>query len=366
MALTAQVAIVGGGLAGLHAAVLLEERGIDYVLLEARPAPGGRLQSEPHGSSRFDLGATWYWPEFQPELADLVRDLGLASFEQPERGDMLVERSASGAPLRGPGYASSPPSMRLVGGMAALVDALARRVPPARVRLGARVRHVRREGAAIEVGYADGTGATSTVRARQVMLALPPRLAATTIAFTPPLPPELQRAWQRTPTWMAPHAKYLAVYDEPFWRGQGLSGEARSAVGPMGEIHDASHPEGHAALFGFLAIPVQMRTAMGDQLLAECRRQFVRLFGPRAATPRFEVLKDWARDEYTATDADAMAASNHAAAPPMAAAIGPWQASLAGIASEFSPLFPGYVAGAVDAAVRGVAALTTDVIGGSP
>jgi hypothetical protein len=35
---------------------------------------------------------------------------------------------------------------------------------------------------------------------------------------------------------MAPHAKYLAIYEKPFWRDLGLSGEARSTVGVLGEF----------------------------------------------------------------------------------------------------------------------------------
>ncbi|KFA90172.1 hypothetical protein Q664_29805 [Archangium violaceum Cb vi76] len=61
------------------------------------------------------------------------------------------------------------------------------------------------------------------------------------------------RAWQHTATWMAPHAKYVAVFDEPFWRRLGLSGEARSRVGPLAEVHDASDCGGEAALFGMRA-----------------------------------------------------------------------------------------------------------------
>lgn len=96
---------------------------------------------------------------------------------------------------------------------------------------------------------------------------------------------------------MAPHAKYLAVYDKPFWREQGLSGEARSARGPMGEIYDASIPGGSAALFGFLGVPAAVRRSVPEEaLLSHCRAQFARLFGPQAATPQAEFIKDWAQD----------------------------------------------------------------------
>ena len=37
------IAILGGGLSGLYAAFLLEQRGIDYILLEARDRLGGRI-----------------------------------------------------------------------------------------------------------------------------------------------------------------------------------------------------------------------------------------------------------------------------------------------------------------------------------
>lgn len=75
------IAIIGGGLSGLYAAFLLEQRGIDYILLEARDRLGGRIavakslvdqnasrQSVDHEKSNdgFDLGPSWFWPEYQP------------------------------------------------------------------------------------------------------------------------------------------------------------------------------------------------------------------------------------------------------------------------------------------------------------
>ena len=80
---------------------------------------------------------------------------------------------------------------------------------------------------------------------------MPPRLVVERVGFEPPLPDPLAHAWADCPTWMAPHAKYVAVYPRPFWRAQGLSGSARSYAGPMVEIHDASPAdEGMGALFG--------------------------------------------------------------------------------------------------------------------
>jgi len=157
---------------------------------------------------------------------------------------------------------------------------------------------------------------------------------------------------------MAPHAKYVAVYDTPFWREQGLSGEARSAVGPMGEIHAASSGDGDAALFGFLGVPAHVRRQAPEAvLLAHCRAQLVRLFGEQAAQPKAEILKDWASDPHTAVPGDGNPDLNHPVPPPATASAAPWENRLIGIASEWSPNFSGYVAGAIEAARLGVETL---------
>ncbi|SPA02822.1 Amine oxidase [Cupriavidus taiwanensis] len=362
-----RIAIVGAGLSGLYAATLLQKSGIDdYVLIEARPAMGGRILSplaagqsgsgpEGDGMDRVDLGPTWFWPAFQRELDDLVTRLGLARFNQHESGDMLAERGAGVAPMRLTGYVSSPASMRLAGGMGALVHALRRQLDASRIFTDRTVRQLRIEGSHIALDYADGAGVATTIAAEHVLLALPPRLAEATITFAPALPQPLAQQWRATPTWMASQAKYVAVYDGPFWREQGLSGEARSAVGPMAEIHDASMPGGSAALFGFLGVPAGVRrTVAEDVLRTHCRAQFARLFGPRAGKPVADFIKDWAGDGLTATSLDLkVGPPHHAAAPAATVSSGPWQGRITGIASEWSQVFPGYVAGAVDAAGRG-------------
>ncbi|KVK75975.1 amine oxidase [Burkholderia cepacia] len=367
---TARIAIVGGGLSGLYAAFLLEQKGIrDYVLLEARDALGGRIASvarlpvQGAGAAAdsvdcFDLGATWFWPSFQPRLDRLIHDLGLKRFEQYETGDMMVERSPDEPPVRMQGYVNTPASMRIAGGMSALTDALGNRLDGTRIVPDQTVRHIRRVDACMELDSEDYSNRVRTWRVEHVLLAVPPRLAEDSIAFTPPLPPTLARQWRETPTWMAPHAKYIAVYDTPFWREQGLSGEARSARGPLGEIHDASMPGGGAALFGFFGIPAHVRKSLSDNLLrAHCRAQLTRLFGMQAAMPRIDVVKDWAQDTCTATAADLDGHCLHADAPAATAASGPWRSCLTGIASEWSQQFPGYAAGAIEAAMIGVQAL---------
>ncbi len=356
------VAIIGGGLSGLFAAHLLQARGQhDFVIFEARERFGGRIHSVGLGADteRFDLGATWFWPEMQPELMAWVQRLGLSVMPQHEQGDMMVEQRMAHPAMRVPGWASSPPGVRLRGGMAALIDALAMNLPSAAVQLGVKVTSARAQGNRVHIGAVNQAGQAMDCAASHVLLAVPPRLAAAHLHFTPSLPDEWMRAWQRCATWMAPHAKYVAVYPTPFWRSLGLSGAGRSAVGPLVEIHDASTAS-HGALFGFMGVPALQRRAAGqDDLRRLCRAQLMRLFGEQAAHPQVEFLQDWAQEPFTAATADQHAGGEHPSSPPIEAVTGAWAGRLYGAGSEWSSTFPGYVAGAIDAAGAAVDALTS-------
>lgn len=356
------VVIVGGGLSGLYAAHRLEQAGLhDYVVLEARTRVGGRLLSESAGEARFDLGATWYWPDMQPQLDEVIRQLGLRTFRQHEAGMMVFEQSATAPVRRFEGLqGESAPSLRIDGGMARLVDALAERVPGEKIRTGHVVRRIQTSDEAHTlVESVTDDGQAHAFLARHVLLAMPPRLLVERVGFEPPLPDSLARAWADCPTWMAPHAKYVAEYPRPFWRAQGLSGSARSYAGPMVEIHDASAAdEGLGAIFGFIGVPAATRQRLPAKALIDlCRAQMGRLFGPEALHPTAEWLKDWSTDAFTATPADTVSAGGHATAPPAVAGDGHWQGRITGIASEWSALFPGYVAGAIDAAAEGAGTL---------
>jgi monoamine oxidase len=360
-----RTAIVGGGLAGLHAAWLLEQAGEDHLLLEGRDRLGGRLLSvsaapgvDPAGRvGAFDLGATWFWPSVQPGLDGLVAALGLRAFRQHEDGDVVVEGAAPGRTVRVPGGVDGPVGMRLVGGMASLVDALASRVPQDRLRLAHRARALRLLEDGVAVEGVDAAGRAFSHEVHRVLLAMPPRLAAATLAFEAPLPRAVASDWSASATWMAPHAKYLAVYSEPFWRDRGLSGGARSRSGPLVEIHDASSPGGPAALFGFVGVPAGVRGQVSDaELRRLCRAQLVRLFGDDAGRPVAEWLHDWSREPFTAAPAD-LVADGHPGRAALQVEEDPWRGRLVGIASEWSVTYPGYVAGAVEASAAGVLGL---------
>lgn len=342
-----QVVIVGAGLSGLYAARLLAEAGVDFIVLEARERVGGRILS----ADAFDLGPSWFWPDFQPRMKRLVEQLGLRTFAQPVEGAMLVERFRLEPPQRLAGYESGNESMRIVGGTGALIEALTTPLSASQLRLGQRVVSVQQVDGGVRLLSESTHGQTTALHSAHVIFAMPPRVIAQTVCFEPPLNPLDQLRWANTPTWMAPHAKYIAVYDEAFWRDDDLSGMAQSMVGPLVEIHDASGEAGRAALFGFIGIAAVSRRNLGEvALMQQCRTQLIRLFGAQAATPHAEFFKDWAADKLTATDADQVSGAHGAGAAGLDRVQGEWSPYLSLAGSEVAREHGGYMEGALEAA----------------
>lgn len=360
------IAIIGGGVAGLYAARLLRAAQVPFVLLEARERLGGRvLTVDATGTPTddgVDLGPSWFWPHAQPRLAALVHELGLSAFAQHSDGDVLFERMSREGPQRYHGGPQEALSFRLAGGSAALVRALAAGLPRERIRTGVALSALRLEEHGVTLTLASRDGATTTVEtiaARHVIAAIPPRLLGATVAFTPALDADMLARWRDSPTWMAPHAKFFALYDRPFWREAGLSGTAQSMVGPLAEIHDATTASGQAALFGFVGVTAEQRARVGEAVLVRaCVEQLGRLFGDEAWQPQATLLKDWAADPFTATPADRVP-GGHPAGGEARWVRGPWERDLTLGGSEVSPIEPGYLAGAVLAAERAVAAALT-------
>jgi monoamine oxidase len=351
------IAVMGGGLAGLYAGKLLRSAGVDFQLVEARDRLGGRILSVDEAGllseDGFDLGPSWFWPHLQPPMASLVQELGLTSFAQNNDGDVIFERMSRETPGRYRATDQEPQSMRFAGGTGTLVRALTAYLPPHSVHLNSCVQSMALGEESIHLTIRKTDGTRYSMAARQVIAALPPRLLAN-ISFTPAIESTTLRRWRQTATWMAPHAKFFALYDRPFWREAGLSGTAQSLVGPLAEIHDATTVSGKAALLGFLGVSADQRSSMGEEALVKaCVDQLVKLYGPQARKPRATLLKDWAADPYTATAEDRVA-SGHPRTSDKWRVTGAWQDCLSLGGSETSESEPGYLAGAISAAERSV------------
>ncbi|HEX7280379.1 MAG TPA: FAD-dependent oxidoreductase [Solirubrobacterales bacterium] len=189
---------------------------------------------------------------------------------------------------------------RFHGGSQRIPLLLAEQLGEERLRLSAPVRRIEYGDAGVSL-HADGdeAGGRLTVQARRAIVAVPPTLAGR-IAYDPPLPARRDQLTQRMPQGTV--IKTMAIYEEPFWRRDGLSGQAATDVGPARVVFDNSPPDGSpGVLLGFLE--GRLARDWGARPAVERRDAILaghtRLFGERAAHPERFVERVWADEEWT-------------------------------------------------------------------
>jgi monoamine oxidase len=183
---------------------------------------------------------------------------------------------------------------RFTGGSQLVALRMAEELGADRVVLGAPVRRIE-HGPDSAVVRADEVVA----RGRRAILALAPTLAGR-LAYDPPLPGFRDQLTQRMP--LGTVAKCMAIYDEPFWRSEGLSGQAMSDTGPVKLTFDNSPPDDSpGVLLGFLEgrHARELGRVPEDERRAAVIDCFARLFGPRAGRPDGYVERLWAEEEFS-------------------------------------------------------------------
>jgi monoamine oxidase len=165
------------------------------------------------------------------------------------------------------------------------------------VVLNAHVRQIAQNAKGVKVQLDKGL-----LSAKQVIVAVPPALTAR-IDYEPLLPALRDQLTQRAP--MGSYAKVDVVYDRPFWREEGLTGQTVSLNGPVRVTFDSTPDEGSpGVLLGFIG-GTDARTWYG--LSAEQRRQavldnFADYFGEKARTPLEYVENAWAEERFSRGD----------------------------------------------------------------
>ncbi len=163
-----------------------------------------------------------------------------------------------------------------------------------RVVLSAPVRRVDHDANGVSVLAGD-----LVARGRRAIVTGPPPACAR-IEWQPALPMERAQLTQRMPG--GSYLKCLAVYDEPFWRADGLSGEGVSDAGPATTTFDNSPPDGSPGiLLGFVSGSDARR--LSRRGISERRRAvlegFARMYGTRARHPERYIEQDWSREPWT-------------------------------------------------------------------
>jgi monoamine oxidase len=137
-------------------------------------------------------------------------------------------------------------------------------------------------------------------KAKRAIVAVPPTIAGR-IRYSPRLPGLRDQLTQRVP--MGTVIKTMVVYDRPFWRDDGLTGQATSDTGAVRITYDNSPPDGKpGVMLGFIE-GTQARRLLGASRRA--RRSAVlesleRYFGSRARTgAKAYIEKSWADEPWT-------------------------------------------------------------------
>ncbi|GAA2738484.1 flavin monoamine oxidase family protein [Actinocorallia aurantiaca] len=233
---------------------------------------------------------------------------------------------------------------RIVGGSQRIARTMAEHLGDA-VRLDAPV-----QGIAWTDEHVVVRTAHTRIRARRAVVALPPPLASR-IHYSPGLPGDRDQLVQRMP--MGRVIKLNVVYEEPFWRRKGLSGQVVSDRRPCGIVYDNTPPgDGPGVLLGFLE---GRHADAAARLDPETRRRQVlsdltSYFGPTARKPIAFLERDWAAEEYSRGCYGAFATPGTLTrfGPALRAPVGP----LHWAGTETATRWPGYMDGAVESGLR--------------
>jgi monoamine oxidase len=398
---SADVVVIGAGLAGLSAAHDVVAKGRSAIVLEARRRVGGRTLNQPIGGGKVvEIGGQWIGPT-QDALAKLAREVGVKTFKTFNTGSNVYYRNGILLPYRtdtpvlgavppdpsggadaeqailklddmagevprdapwtapsatdwdsqtvetwkqnnlatdngrflldvgieavfaaeprdisllfllfyiaGAGNETTPGTFerlintadgaqdsRFVGGSQLVSVRLAKRLA-GRVVLGAPARRIEQSRSGVQV-FSD---AGLVARGKHVIVAMAPSLAGR-IEYSPVLPALRDQLTQRFPNGSV--IKCEAVYDKPFWRDAGLTGQAVSDASPVRITFDNTPPDGSpGVLLGFIegtAARVYTQKTAAERRAAVLNN-FATYFGDRALKPRAYYEMNWSTDPWT-------------------------------------------------------------------
>ncbi|MGK8523686.1 flavin monoamine oxidase family protein [Nocardia asteroides] len=382
--------VIGGGFAGLTAALRLRQTGRSVALLEARDRLGGRTFTEVRDDgSWIDRGGAWFGPG-QDRIQALMNEFGVSSYKQYTGGEammvvdgkqhrytgtipwtmspwaamnlgavflelghmcksipleapwsarkadkwdqvslahwlennvlskpahdlletalagcytsaaaevsllfMLYQMASGGGPSFVLGVKDGAQDARPVGGMGAIYRSMAAELGDA-IHLAQPVRCIHQDAEGVTV-----RAAGTTVRARRAIVAVPLAIADR-ISYNPQLPVDRSFLQQRMPSGSI--IKISVVYDEPFWRGDGLSGQSAAPGSPATITIDACTDTGRP---GVLCVIVEGPMARELSLREAGERRGVILgalverFGRKAGSPVDFVEQDWSAERYS-------------------------------------------------------------------
>jgi monoamine oxidase len=187
----------------------------------------------------------------------------------------------------------------VVGGAGSIAARVAAELPEDCLRLNTPVRAITHGADHVTVGADGQRGDGIDVEARDVIVAIPPALIAD-IAFDPPLPADRAALYRSAVA--GPETKTLLVYDEPFWRLDGFSGQTSEPGSPAEVTIDATPATGRPgviAAFTFSQVAERLAATPQEERFDALRTAMRGRLGPRAGSPRQIVETAWWSEEWT-------------------------------------------------------------------
>ena len=206
---------------------------------------------------------------------------------------VLFQMASGGGPSFVLGNKDASQDSRIVGGMGAVYRPMAAEIGDA-LHLSQPVRRIEQDADGVTVRSDD-----MTVRAGRAIVAVPIAIASQ-ILYEPMLPVDRSFLHQRMPSGAI--YKINVVYDEPFWRADGLSGQSAAPGSPATVTIDACTD---APRPGVLCVVVEGPIARKIGTLDETERRRVILaelvgrFGERAGSPVDFVEQCWTTERYS-------------------------------------------------------------------
>jgi monoamine oxidase len=449
MAESADVLVVGAGLAGLTAARDLAAARQSVLVLEARDRVGGRIVNQDIGDGKVvEMGGQWAGPT-QDRIYALAAELEIPTFATYDTGNKVLHFNGNRGTYAGTIPRINPLVLADIGQAQARIEAMARKVPTdapwtavaaekldgqtfetwarrntasrsARTllalaaeavfaaepgdlsmlhvlfyshaggsfqrlidttggaqqdrfvggsaliaeRLAIKLGDIIRLGAPVVRIEVRGDKVTATTSAGQfecgqIIVSTPPLLAGR-IDYEPALPPRREQLTQRTP--MGSVIKCQVSYDEPFWRNEGLCGQATGDGTGSRVVFDNSPPDGSPGiLLAFLEGDEARRLGREPR---EVRRRvvidsLVRYFGPRAGKPEAFLERDWQQEKWSGGCYGTLFGPNvwTRYGPALREPAGPihWAGT------ETSPIWAGYMEGAIRSGERAAADVLTRI-----
>ena len=187
---------------------------------------------------------------------------------------------------------------RVEGGMQPVAERLASLLPDGTMRLFHAVTSIAQHDDGVRIGVSAPAGPTE-IDADRIVVAVPPTLAGR-ITYDPPLGAQRDQLVQHMPQGSV--VKFHVLYEEPWWRDEGLSGMVLAPGAPIGVTFDCTPPAGRPGLIsGFFEGPAAV--AAGEQTMEERRDVVVdvlaRAMGERARDVAGYVDRDWSAEPFT-------------------------------------------------------------------